>query len=106
MPRLTKDEHEGYMRAIMDRFENPDDAADMITALRNDFDASLEVIDSGDSDERYNTLREKYIERFFGGNADLMEEKDNQAEDIKEDSKPLTYEALFENAESYTGKDE
>ena len=99
MPRLTPEEHEGYMHTIMDMYENPDDGAEMISRLREDYSASMEVIDGvsqAEYDElngRYTTLREKYIERFFGGNADLAEAKDKQSEDIKDD-------------ESYTGKDE
>lgn len=112
MPRLSKEEHEGYMKAIMDRYDNPDEAAEMITALRNDFDASVETIDAGQGNEleeanaRYNSLREKYIERFFGGDVSLAEAKEKQTEDIKNESKPLTYEALFEKAETYDGKDD
>lgn len=112
MARLTKEEHESYMRNIMDRFDNPDDGAEMIEALRADFDESMQAID-GVPAEQYNelqsnyiALREKYIERFFGGNEDLLEAKEGQKEDIENDKKELTYEALFENAESYTGKDE
>ena len=100
MARLTPEEHESYMRTIMGFYENPDD-----------YNASMEVIDGvsqAEYDElngRYNTLREQYINRFFGGNADLMEAKDKQSEDIKDDEegKQLTYEEV---AESYTGKDE
>ena len=111
MPRLTPEEHEGYMHTIMDMYENPDDGAEMISRLREDYSASMEVIDGvsqAEYDERngrYTTLREKYIERFFGGNADLAEAKDKQSEDIKDDEagKQLTYEEV---AESYTGKDE
>lgn len=111
MPRLTPEEHEGYMHTIMDMYENPDDGAEMISRLREDYAASMEVIDGvsqaeyDELDGKYNTLREKYIERFFGGNADLAEAKDKQSEDIKDDEegKQLTYEQV---AESYTGKDE
>lgn len=111
MPRLTPEEHEGYMHTIMDMYENPDDAAEMITRLRDDYSASMEVIDGVSQEQydelsgRYDTLRNQYIERFFGGNADLMEAKEKQSEDIKDDEegKQLTYEEV---AESYTGKDE
>ena len=111
MPRLTPDEHEAYMRAIMDKYENPDDGAEMISRLRDDYITSMEVIDGVPQVEydelngKYNTLREQYINRFFGGNADLMEAKDKQSKDIKDDEagKQLTYEEV---AESYTGKDE
>jgi hypothetical protein len=111
MPRLTPDEHEAYMHSIMSMYENPDDGAEMISRLRDDYTASLEAIEGvpqAEYDElsgKYNTLREQYINRFFGGNADLMEAKDKQSEDIKDDEegKQLTYEEV---AESYTGKDE
>ena len=111
MPRLTPDEHEAYMHTIMDMYENPDDGAEMIARLRDDYNASMEVIEGvsqAEYDElngKYNTLREQYINRFFGGNADLMEAKVKQSEDIKEDEKgeQLTFEEV---AESYTGKDE
>ena len=111
MPRLTPEEHEAYMHTIMDMYENPDDGAEMISRLRDDYSASMEVIEGipqAEYDElngKYNTLREQYINRFFGGNADLMEAKGAQSEDIKEDEKgeQLTFEEV---AESYTGKDE
>lgn len=111
MPRLTPEEHEAYMHTIMDMYENPDDGAEMIARLRDDYSASMEVIDGVPQEEydelngKYNTLREQYINRFFGGNADLMEAKNKQSEDIKDDeeSKQLTFEEV---AESYTGKDE
>lgn len=111
MPRLTPDEHEAYMHTIMDMYENPDDGAEMIARLRDDYSASMEVIDGVPQEEydelngKYNTLREQYIDRFFGGNADLMEAKAKQSKDIKDDKegKQLTYEEV---AESYTGKDE
>ena len=111
MPRLTPDEHETYMRSIMSMYENPDDGSEMISRLRDDYTASLEAIEGvpqAEYDElngKYNTLREQYINRFFGGNADLMEAKDKQSEDIKdaEEGKQITYEEV---AESYTGKDE
>ena len=79
MPRLTPEEHEGYMQSIMAMFENPDDGAEMIGRLRDDYNSSMEVIDTvaqSEYDElsgKYNALREKYIERFFGGNADIEE---------------------------------
>ena len=112
MARLTKEEHDGYMRSIMDRFDNPEDGAEMIEALRMDFDESMQTIEGVPAEQfnelqsNYNALREKYIERFFGGNEDLMKAKESQKKDIENDKKELTYEALFENAGSYTGKDE
>ena len=45
MARLTPEEHESYMRTIMGFYENPDDGAEMITRLRDDYNASMEVID-------------------------------------------------------------
>ena len=109
MPRLNPEEHEGYMQTIMGMFENPDDGAEMIGRLRDDYNSSMEVIDTvaqGEYDElngKYNALREKYIERFFGGNADIEAAKIAQREDIEADKKgELTFEGV---AESYLGKD-
>jgi hypothetical protein len=109
MPRLTPEEHEGYMQSIMGMFENPDDGAEMIGRLRDDYNSSMEVIDTvaqSEYDElngKYNALREKYIERFFGGNADIDAAKTAQRKDIEADEKgELTYEGV---AESYLGKD-
>ena len=109
MPRLTPEEHEGYMQTIMGMFENPDDGAEMIGRLRDDYNSSMEVIDTvaqGEYDElngKYNALREKYIERFFGGNADIEAAKIAQRKDIEADKKgELTFEGV---AESYLGKD-
>lgn len=109
MPRLTPEEHEGYMQTIMAMFENPDDGAEMIGRLRDDYNSSMEVIDTvaqSEYDElngKYNALREKYIERFFGGNADIDAAKTAQRKDIEADKKgELTFEGV---AESYLGKD-
>lgn len=109
MPRLTPEEHEGYMQTIMGMFENPDDGAEMIGRLRDDYNSSMEVIDTvaqSEYDElngKYNALREKYIERFFGGNADIDAAKTAQRKDIEADEKgELTFEGV---AESYLGKD-
>ena len=109
MPRLTSEEHEGYMQTIMGMFENPDDGAEMIGRLRDDYNSSMEVIDTvaqSEYDElngKYNALREKYIERFFGGNADIEAAKTAQRKDIEADKKgELTFEGV---AESYLGKD-
>ena len=114
MPRLTKDEHEAYMKTIMGLYDNPDDAAEMVGRLRDDYAASLEVVDSAGVEQsvynalytNYQTLREQYIDRFFGGESEIEEVKTKQTEDIKEDSEELTYENLFKKAESYTGKDD
>ena len=109
MPRLTPEEHEGYMQTIMGMFENPDDGAEMIGRLRDDYNSSMEVIDTvaqSEYDElngKYNALREKYIERFFGGDADIEATKTAKREDIKADKKgELTFEGV---AASYLGKD-
>lgn len=109
MPRLTPEEHEGYMQTIMGMFENPDDGAEMIGRLRDDYNSSMEVIDTVAQNEynelngKYNALREKYIERFFGGNADIEAAKTAQRKDIEADKKgELTFEGV---AESYLGKD-
>lgn len=109
MPRLTPEEHEGYMQSIMGMFENPDDGAEMIGRLRDDYNSSMEVIDTvaqSEYDElngKYNALREKYIERFFGGNAAEAAAKTAQREGIEADKKgELTFEGV---AESYLGKD-
>ena len=109
MPRLTPEEHEGYMQTIMGMFENPDDGAEMIGRLRDDYNSSMEVIDTvaqSEYDElngKYNALREKYIERFFGGNADIEAAKTAQRKDIEADKKgELTFEGV---AESHLGKD-
>ena len=100
MPRLTPEEHEGYMQTI---------GAEMIGRLRDDYNSSMEVIDTvaqSEYDElngKYNALREKYIERFFGGNADIEAAKTAQRKDIEADKKgELTFEGV---AESYLGKD-
>lgn len=109
MPRLTPEEHEGYMQTIMGMFENPDDGAEMIGRLRDDYNSSMEVIDTvaqskyDELNGKYNALREKYIERFFGGNADIDAAKTAQRKDIEADEKgELTFEGV---AESYLGKD-
>ena len=109
MPRLTPEEHEGYMQTIMGMFENPDDGAEMISRLRDDYNSSMEVIDTvaqSEYDElngKYNALREKYIERFFGGDAGIDAAKIAQRKDIEADEKgELTFEGV---AESYLGKD-
>ena len=113
MARLTPEQHEEYMRVIMERFENPDDANEMITALREDYADSIQVVEGAVTQTMYDELktqseaiRKAYIDRFFGGNEDLVDIKKDQKEDIDKDEKILTYEELLKDPESYTGKDE
>lgn len=113
MARLTPEQHEDYMRIIMERFDNPDDANEMVTALRDDFNESMQVIEGGVTQTMYDELkgqhdaiRKAYIDRFFGGNEDLVDVKKDQTEDIEDDAKVLTYEELLKDPESYTGKDD
>ena len=52
-------------------------------------------------------LKQKYVDRFFGGNAASETVTDNQRADIKNDgNENLTYAALFKDSEGYNGKDE
>lgn len=104
MSRLTKEQHEQYMHDIMGRYENPDEAAPMIEALRNDYAES--VVDAGVPQSKYDELKRQYIDRFFGGNEEIENVKHKQDKDTDNDEKSdMSYETLFKNAESYTGKD-
>lgn len=105
MARLTQEKHEEYLRQIMGMYSNPDDAAPMVEALRNDFVESIgtDVVPKSE----YDMLKQKYVDRFFGGNAASETVTDNQRADIKNDgNENLTYAALFKDSEGYNGKDE
>ena len=104
MVRLSKEVYDAYMKEIMGKYENPDDCADMITALRSDYGESCEqdVVPK----EQYDALKEKYTARFFGGDAKIEEAKKAQKADVKNDMHDLSYDDLFKSHESYKGKDE
>lgn len=104
MARLSKEVYEGYMKTIMGLYENPDECADMLTALRSDFDESLvtDVVPKG----QYDDLKSKYVARFFGGDAKIEDAKADQKADVKVDMKNLSYDELFNSRESYDGKDD
>lgn len=105
MARLTLDAHEGYLKDIMSHYENPDEAADILQALRDDFSESLQSEDVVPRSE-YDELKQKYTERFFGGDTAMSKAKAAQKEDIEKDSKPLTYADLLKDYENYDGKDD
>lgn len=109
MARLTQEQFDGYMNDIMQKYDNPEEAAPMLEALRGDFAESMAVSDNTSFVPRsdYDSLRDAYISRFFGGQAKIAGVKADQAEDVKQDLKlSLTFENLFDEAESYNGKDE
>lgn len=105
MARLTKDVHEKYMQDIMGHYENPDEIAPVIDALRSDFDEG--IVEDTVPRSQYDDLKSKYISRFFGGDNKKDTAKDKQKEDVDDDKRiNLTFDELFSNAEAYTGKDE
>ena len=103
--RLTKEQHENYMKDIMSKYDNPEDCAEMLSSLRSDFDESVnigEVVPKSDYDE----LRAKYIERFFEGDSSKEDIKNKQKKDIRTDGKDLKFEDLFKFKEGYNGSDD
>lgn len=96
---LTRDE---FFEAINKRVgENTDDESLKFIEDMTDTYNSLETDRNSDDWERkYNDLdaewRERYRKRFFDGKEEIIED---QKEDIEEDSKPTTFEELFEERE-------
>lgn len=109
--RMTKEQHESYLRDIMGKYDNPEDCADMISALRSDYDESInDTVSRSDYDsviKERDDIKMKYIDRFFNGESKMAEIPKRQHDDIQKDTdENLTFEALFNFKEGYSGKDE
>lgn len=126
MALLTKSGANKILRRIMETGGLTEDMEQDIKRLQNDFDEREgmlrnygEVYDGEDMDEyeykpreqavieetedfksKYEEMRQKYLDRFFGGTVNEVEEiKEEQTEDVERDGTEQTYEALFEERE-------
>lgn len=95
MARLTQEQFDGYMQQIMGKFENPDECAPMVTALREDYAMSMAGGDSVPKAE-YDQLKQAYIDRFFGA---ASNNPGQPPEEIHTEEKKLTYSNLFKTEE-------
>lgn len=58
------------------------------------------IEETEDFKSKYEDMRQKYIDRFFGGVASEVEQvKEEQTEDVKRDETEQTYDELFEKRE-------
>lgn len=125
----TRTGFEKILRRIMDSSELTEDMEKDIQDLRDDFDKREgelrrygEVYDGEDKDDfdysgvdleaieptegerawrdKYNELKTKYIDRFFGGTEEQVEDIMNGMEkETERDGKPQTFEELLERVE-------
>jgi len=89
------DEREGMLRNYGEVYDGED---------IDEYDYSpreKEVIeDTEDYKGMYEDIRQKYLDRFFGGTANEVEEvKEEQTEDIERDGTDQTFDDLFEKRE-------
>lgn len=111
MSRLTKEEHDEILRGILGDGDLTPEMEDFMDRLRKDFDESLvvdekeaneDVENKGDKEvdykEKYETLKERYKERFFTSPEEVKKE---QEEDVKNDSESdkKEYKELFKERE-------
>ena len=106
MSRLTKEEHDEILRGILGDGDLTPEMEDFMDRLRKDFDESLivdeDVENKGDTEvdykEKYETLKERYKERFFTSPEEVKKE---QEEDVKDDSESdkKEYKELFKERE-------
>lgn len=111
MSRLTKEEHDEILRGILGDGDLTPEMEDFMDRLRKDFDESLvidekeaneDVENKGDKEvdykEKYETLKERYKERFFTAPEEVKKE---QEEDVKDDSESdkKEYKELFKERE-------
>ena len=92
------DEREGELRRYGEVYEGED---------KDDFDyygADLEALEPTEGErvwrDKYTELKAKYIDRFFGGTEEQLQDiMDGMEEDVKRDGKPQTFEELLERVE-------
>lgn len=94
------DEREGILKKYGEEYNGEADEYEFTENV------SRETSD-GEWENKYKELKQRYIDRFFGGieegNEDGKEEgeeiKEEQEEDIEKDGKELSYDKLFEERE-------
>lgn len=126
MAILTRSGVNKILRRIMETGGLTDDMENDIKRLQDDFDEREgilknygEVYDGEDKDEydfvpretttleggedyksKYEDMKQKYLDRFFGGVGNEVEETmEEQEEDVKRDGEEQTFESLFEKRE-------
>ena len=90
------DERESFLKKYGNVYEGED---------KDEYDfVENTTIDSQKGEEDYKTkyeeMQQKYLDRFFGGTSEKVEEvKEDTEEDIKRDGTEQTFETLFEKRE-------
>ena len=106
MSRLTKEEHDEILRGILGDGDLTPEMEDFMDRLRKDFDESLvvdeDVENKGDKEvdykEKYETLKERYKERFFTSPEEVKKEQEEDVNDDSESDKKK-YKELFKERE-------
>ena len=105
------DEREGVLRKYGKVYDGEDmDEYDWEESreIRNDNDDDVEVFTPCEEEKieywkgRYEEMRKKYIDRFFGGDdirRDFEETMDETEDDVRRDGEPQTFEELLERTE-------
>lgn len=99
MARLENDVFDSYMREIMSKYENPTDATEMIDALkadREDIDMSeyVSVTEYNDLQNKFNDIKQKYVDRFFS-ETDNKEDLKKNIKDSRNETTVRTFSDLF-----------
>ena len=105
------DEREGVLKRYGETYEGEDqDEYDWEESreIRNDNDDDVEVFTPREEEKieywkgRYEEMRKKYIDRFFGGDdirRDFEETMDETEDDVRRDGEPQTFDELLERTE-------
>jgi hypothetical protein len=105
---MTREEREALLIQIANT-GNDSEAREMIDRIHNDFleyenrfndyeTRESEFINTiEEMDGKYKNLKKQYIDRFFGKRKEEIVEENE--EDLKEESKPKSYDDLFEERE-------
>lgn len=124
MALLTRFGMHGLLRKIMETGGLTEDMESLVTKLKDDFDEREgilkkygEVYDGEDKEEydyaekapdedkenwkgKYEDMRSKYLDRFFGGEKEEVNETlEETKEDVKRDGEPQTFDELLEKRE-------
>lgn len=95
---MTREEREALLIQIANT-GNDSEAREMIDRIHNDYETrESEFINTiEEMDSKYKNLKKQYIDRFFGKRKDEIIEENK--EDLEEESKPKSYDDLFEERE-------
>lgn len=91
------DEREGILKKYGETY----DGEDLDDYEFKEYEPSSSYPDGKDWKQEYESMRQKYLDRFFGPSreTDLDEAIEENTEDIKRDGEPQTFEELLERRE-------